>query len=79
LIALAERAVKLDSSEILNAMDVTLSNLCLFIPEYRKTMFNEYLGEIDLASQAIYVMARELSNRVGEKPSVKPARQSRRY
>lgn len=79
LLALADRTVRLDSTEILNAMDVTLSSLCRYIPEYRRTMQNEYLGEIDLAAQALYVMSQELAERVGEKPSVKPARQSRRY
>ena len=76
---LAVRCSKLDSGELLNALDVTLSSLCKYIPEYRRTMENEYLGEIDLAAQAIYAMARELSVRVGERPQVRPARQAREY
>lgn len=76
---LAERANRLDSGEILNHMDTTLSLLCKYVPEYRATKDSRYLGEIDLAAQAIYVMARELSTRVGELPSTKPARQHGRH
>ena len=79
LIDLAERAVRLDNSEILDALDVTLSSLCKYIPEFRRTKEKDYLGEIDLAAQAIYVMAKELATRAGDRPTSQPARQIRRY
>ena len=79
LVALAERSVRLDNGEILDALDVTLSSLCKYVPEYRRTKEKDFLGEIDLAAQAIYVMAKELSIRAGEVPSTKPTRQSRHY
>lgn len=76
---LADRAIRLDSGEILDAMDTTLSALCKYVSEYRHTKESAYLGEIDLAAQAIYAMARELSIRVGEVPSTQPARQHGRH
>jgi len=76
---LASRALGLDNGAIIDAMDITLSNLCRYLPAYRQTKDLDYLGEIDLAAQALYVMAKELATRRGDRPTGTPARQNRPY
>lgn len=77
LVALAERATRLDNHEIFTAVDTTLSNLGRYVSEYRQTMNSDYLGELMLGAQALYVMAAELSVRRGEPPAGTPTRQPR--
>ena len=76
--ALADRVHKLDISECVDAMDITLSTLCKYIPEYRRTKDFYLLNEIGMAAEAIYVMAHEIETRreVG-RPLIKPTRQSK--
>jgi hypothetical protein len=76
LLDLAERSTRLDNGEMLDAMDITLSNLCRYLPEFRRTRQADYLGEISMAAQALYVMAEEMATRAGARASEKPTRQT---
>ena len=73
----ADRVNKLDNSEIVDAMDTTLSTLCKYVPEYRRTKDFYLLNEIELAAQAIYVMAHEIEVRRenGQPSTIKSTRQ----
>lgn len=79
LLDLADRATKLDNSEILNALDITLSNICRYVPEFRRTRQSDYLAEISMGAQAIYVMVEEMATRAGARASEEPTRRSRSY
>jgi hypothetical protein len=77
LLDLADRTTKLDNGEILDALDITLSSICRYVPEFRRTRDSDYLGEISMAAQAIYVMAEEMATRAGHKAPDQPTRQRR--
>jgi hypothetical protein len=77
LIDLADRATKLDNGEILDAVDITLSNLCKYVPEFRRTRDSDFLGEISMGAQALYVMAEEMATRAGARAPERPTRQRR--
>jgi hypothetical protein len=79
LLALADRATRLDNGEILDAVDTTLSSLCRYVPEFRRTRQSDYLAEISLASQALYVMAEEMLTRAGARAPEEPVRRSRSF
>jgi hypothetical protein len=65
LVALARRATTLDSSVLYDALETTLSNAGNYFRSYRQTHEPDYLAELGLAGQAIFVMANELSLRAG--------------
>lgn len=77
LLDLADRATKLDNPEIIDQMDTTLSNLCRYLPEFRRTRQGDYLAEISMAAQALYVMAEEMATRAGIRATEEPVRRSR--
>lgn len=79
LAALAERAVRLDSPELHNALETTIVNMGRYMSEYRQQRNGDFLGELMIGAQAVYVMAAEESTRIGEPPSQKPTRQLRHY
>lgn len=84
---LLRRASKLDSDDLLESMETTLNNLCRYMIDYRRERRVEYLGEIKMTAEGIFVMAGELDRRkqisqevMGGPPPQKPiapARQSR--
>ena len=79
LAALAERAVRLDNGEIHSALETTVSTLDRYVYEYRRANDPDFLSEMLLSAQAVYVMAHELLVRRGEAPSTAPARQVKRF
>jgi hypothetical protein len=80
LTALAQRAVGLDNPEIMNALDVSISNLGRYISEFRQDQgprANDYLAEADLAAVAVSVLLNELIARREGRPEVRqPVRQT---
>ena len=78
LLDLADRATRLDNGEILDTLDITLSNLCRYLPEFRRTRQTDYLGEMSMAAQAIYVMVEEMATRAGARAIDEPVRRSAR-
>lgn len=77
LLDLAHRAKGLDNGEILDAVDITLSNLGRFTSEFRRSRESDYLGEISMGAQALYVMAEEMATRAGFMAPTTPTRQRR--
>ena len=75
LMALADRATRLDSPQLWEALDTTINNLGRYMTEYRQHRNGDFLGEMMLGAQAVYSMAAEESSRIGEPPSQKPTRQ----
>lgn len=65
LLALARRANTQDSPALFDAVETTLSNASRYFSEYRQTHDADYLAELGLAGQALFVMANELSLRAG--------------
>lgn len=74
LLDLADRATRLDNGEIIDALDVTLSNLCRYVPEFRRTRQADYMAEVALGAQALYVMAEEILTRSGMRATDEPTR-----
>jgi hypothetical protein len=77
LLALAERVTRLGNNEIIEQLDITLATLNRYVPEFRRTRDADYLGEIGLGAQALYVMAKELGVRQGDLLPERPTRQVR--
>jgi hypothetical protein len=78
LLGLAQRVTRLGNNEIVDQLDVTLGTLIRYIQEWRHSRDADYLGEIALGAQAIYVIAKELGVRQGELLPTQPTRQIKR-
>ena len=78
-VALAERANRMDTLEILETLDATVGNLNRYLPEFRRTRDGDFLGEIALCAEAIYCMAKELGVRQGDLIPTQPTRQTKNF
>jgi hypothetical protein len=65
---LVRRLQHMDKSEILDTLDTTLSVVCRYVPEYRRTRNNDLLAEAQLSLEAMYVMTTELLRRLEPPP-----------
>ena len=74
---LARRSVRLDNEELIRTLDTCMSTLNRYALEYSRTKDVDYLGEIQLTAQSVYVVAAELDARRGNRPAVAPARQTK--
>lgn len=75
---LTQRAELLDTNEIIDAIDLSLSALCRYVPIYRQTKDIDCLSEIKLSTESVFVMTNELLSRHSAVSEVTPARQLRR-
>jgi hypothetical protein len=75
---LDRRAKTLDDSELLEHIEIFLSNMCRYVPEYRKKKDALFLKEMEICSRSMLRMTEELLSRIEtEPPAVKPARHVR--
>lgn len=76
LLDLADRATRLDNGEILDALDITISNIGRYASEFRHSRNTDFLAEMSMAAQAVYVMVEEMATRAGQRASKEPVRRS---
>jgi hypothetical protein len=75
---LDRRAKTLDDAELLEHVEIFLSNMCRYVPEYRKKKDPLFLKEMQICSRSMLRMTEELLSRIDpEPPAVKPARHVR--
>lgn len=60
---LIRRVAKLSNQELIDNLDVTLSSITRYVPEYRRTGAQTLLVEISLLAEALYVLADVLKDR----------------
>lgn len=75
--ALIKRTKSFDNEQILETMEVAVSNLGLYTSEYRKGRDIYILAEMQMWAEALYVAANELEGRKELASDIAPARQKR--
>jgi hypothetical protein len=60
---LIERVNKLDNRELVDTLDLLLSNMTYYVPEYRRTGNQTLLVEISLLAETMYALCDVLKDR----------------
>jgi hypothetical protein len=77
---LIKRAQSMDASQVIEAMEISLSSITRYVGAYRATRDATLLEELKMSAQAFYVLADTLVGREdGYGNPVAPAKQVRRY